>query len=273
MFLYDNYRSIYIKRPVNWPRLIRHPLAYSVKSFYNDCYETEINMSTQPEKSDITSFATNFSQVLRDTDQFRAPSETELNVFKDHNPFLAISCPSEKIKTADGSSHVIEGDANPILTSSEYGWSFKYCSGPKDDPVSAEVSMPRAFLPEEEDDDDEIRPTWQYQSVITAAELVYFCKEFGWQHIHIEKGSDLCKFALWTACRLLNIPCTGFEATSYDERRFNNAKDNMLTILETYSMTQEATLSPSPGGSISSATDSQPEDDQSPQSNEEDSTK
>ena len=165
-------------------------------------------MSTQPEKSDITSFATNFSQVLRDTDQFRAPSEAELNVFKDHNPFLAISCPAEKIKTADGSSHVIEGDANPILTSSEYGWSFKYCSGPKDDPVSAEVSMPRAFLPEE-DDDDRNKTNLAVPERHYSAELVYFCREFGWQHIHIEKGSDLCKFALWTACRLLDIPCTG----------------------------------------------------------------
>lgn len=223
------------------------------------------------EQTKIPSFEQfSFQDVARDTNTFRQPSAEELKIFLERHPHVKISCDASDLNSKDPEQFPPQLDAeeNPMEAASQFGWHMRYDSAVGSDKATAEITMPQALFPADsildEDTDEELSlPTMQNQSFFSALELIDFCASHGWTKIHIERGTDICRFSVWAACRVLEIPCTGFDASGYDEIRFTNSKSNVEYVLNAYKDQLDQTLSPSPGSASESSapqTDDTPEE-------------
>ena len=199
----------------------------------------------------IPSVKTQFDEIIRNADQFRAPNPEELEAHKKSRPFIILTCPAEKVNPQNREEKILDEDTNPLILKSEYNWAFRYFSGKNDDPVRAEATMSNLL---QYDENAEPSPTPESQSSLTAIEILCLCTNFGWEEVHIEDGSERCKFTIWATCKLLNIPCFGFEPTDYDQTtRIKNASDHIESVLIVYGLspTAEATATPTLSGSRS----------------------
>lgn len=202
----------------------------------------------------IPAVKTQFSDIIRNADQFRMPSQEELQAHRNSRPFLIITCPAAKVIPPKDTDKFIDQSNNPLILESEYNWAFRYFSGKNDDPIRAEASMTHSLFANPEEEDTAPLPTPENQSSLTAIEVIVLCSSFGWSEVHIEDGSERCKFSVWATCKILNIPCFGFDASDYDQNtRFNNAKDHIQTVLQVHDINQQLVSAPSPkAGGISS---------------------
>lgn len=199
----------------------------------------------------IPSVKTQFNEIIRNADQFRAPNQEELQAHKKNRPFLIITCPSEKTASAIEATKTLTGSISPLVLQSEHNWAFRYFFGQTDHPLRAEATMNNLLL---HDADKAPAPTPESQSSLTAVEVLVLCTNFGWQEVHIEDGSERCKFTIWATCQVLDIPCFGFEPTDYDQTtRLKNVGDHIQSVLATHGLTFTDTpqSSPSPSGSTS----------------------
>ena len=71
-------------------------------------------------KIDIPSYKSDFSKILRETDQFRNASAEELKVYKDLKPCLIISCPIDQLEKVNGKPMLLPENESPMDILSQY---------------------------------------------------------------------------------------------------------------------------------------------------------
>ena len=182
-------------------------------------------------------------------------NKEDFETLADMNPYIRlVNKPKEKVLKSKDGPDLNSGDmGDPVSLHTDCGWLFSYHLAKPRKPAFVEISA--GLLQEEVNVDPEVSDlTMQAKTFRTAVEVVDFLRTQGWKKLAIEEGSPAMCWAFWAYLTHQGLAVSGFEPSSYDQLRYDNARELFSPVQESVAKLTSAPTPSGPGGVVSSET-------------------